>query len=984
MKAGGPAPHVTGISPNEGTPGTKLTIRGENLGQTANDLTHVFINQIDVGPTAQWFSPSRITAITPLGEGELEIVVVTNNDKFGTASVSYHQSAERSVGPQTSVPYWPLDERRHCPAIYEHGSGGSSGGAPGTAPVSSGDLDPSTGLPMSELTRINIPLSESALRSIYPAPGSVQLTDKDFNPMMFLLKFYKNSNFNDLTVTFNNFRKSMRVEGLDEPVNVIRTNLLLIFRCLEGMDALKNKFLYEKISSSGRQFELPFEASLSESRNLGYELFEGVLKRRDRAEATRNAIGVMQRYQFLFNLPHAIRSNISKGDYSLVLNDYLRAKSLFAFSDVEVLRRVYGDVENVVSNFRILLKNQLTTMPIDCEEAKRKINYLLQLEVTFDPTWLCLLRFKEWLLEQLRLYQHSYRQATGATTADADAGNTKDASAFSLGVQSVASNRTPPMPSVKWLEDTITTDEPPMLVLVKSICQLLTQHVVQFWRLGTVYASGQFKKFNLTDEASAVNDVSADTDPSNPSTPINPKAAWLQINMELIHIMSNTMRDELLKTVGTWNKDVASTEGLSECIQQFRRCCNVLPLAELPAEIGEIFSRLAHDLRRHAVRHIFRRAQTVIESLHLKEAWDTDVSDRDGGITKLPGLYEEAMTEALSRCLEYVKPQSSVEKPLFDSAEFLERFPDWCGDAMVAFLSTLRRLADQIESTIPQLKAEDDMDAWWNTDIMGARQSSQSPIFSQARGLLYVLNNARWVRRYANQRLLTSYKTAGYVSHQRLEGRLNEAWLKGIDELVTRYVALRSSWLCAPIKPFFTELMARSASCTRDNFPVTGVHVTFRTTIGNLSHVYSELVLILGIEGLENKRRDSSTKNGNTGPGEELGVREILTRVVTMLVKRIHVCFAEVKLGSLSYSARLQLVLDFKAVSSLLPNSIFTSETKQRLVDLCRLGANIDLKMEENEFLDNTLQQEKARMRLLIDSFRIFEPATGSVIMIRG
>ncbi|OON20185.1 IPT/TIG domain protein [Opisthorchis viverrini] len=879
MKAGGPAPHVTGISPNEGTPGTKLTIRGENLGQTANDLTHVFINQIDVGPTAQWFSPSRITAITPLGEGELEIVVVTNNDKFGTASVSYHQSAERSVGPQTSVPYWPLDERRHCPAIYEHGSGGSSGGAPGTAPVSSGDLDPSTGLPMSELTRINIPLSDSALRSIYPAPGSVQLTDKDFNPMMFLLKFYKNSNFNDLTVTFNNFRKSMRVEGLDEPVNVIRTNLLLIFRCLEGMDALKNKFLYEKVSSSGRQFELPFEASLSESRNLGYELFEGVLKRRDRAEATRNAIGVMQRYQFLFNLPHAIRSNISKGDYSLVLNDYLRAKSLFAFSDVEVLRRVYGDVENVVSNFRILLKNQLTTMPIDCEEAKRKINYLLQLEVTFDPTWLCLLRFKEWLLEQLRLYQHSYRQATGASTADPDAGNSKDASAFSLGVPSMTSNRTS-MPSVKWMEDTITTDESPMLVLVKSICQLLTQHVVQFWRLGTAYASGQFKKFNLTDEASAVDDISAETDPSHPATPINPKAAWLQINMELIHIMSNTMRDELLKTVGTWNKDIASTEGLSECIQHFRRCCNVLPLAELPAEIGEIFSRLAHDLRRHAVRHIFRRAQTgesfhltqwssvsilpnrrqshgglysvgvtkryVIESLHLKEVWDTDVSDRDGGITKLlfftffidgvsPGLYEEAMTEALSRCLEYVKPQSSVEKPV--------------------------------------------------------------------RGLLYVLNNARWVRRYANQRLLTSYKTAGYVSHQRLEGQLNEAWLKGIDELVTRYVALRSSWLCAPIKPFFTELMARSASCTRDNFPVT---------------------------------------------------------------------------------ARLQLVLDFKAVSSLLPNSIFTSETKQRLTDLCRLGANIDLKMEENEFLDNTLQQEKSRMRLLIDSFRIFEPTTGSVIVIRG
>lgn len=31
-------PLVTGISPNEGTPWTKVTIRGENLGTGPNDL----------------------------------------------------------------------------------------------------------------------------------------------------------------------------------------------------------------------------------------------------------------------------------------------------------------------------------------------------------------------------------------------------------------------------------------------------------------------------------------------------------------------------------------------------------------------------------------------------------------------------------------------------------------------------------------------------------------------------------------------------------------------------------------------------------------------------------------------------------------------------------------------------------------------------------------------------------------------------------
>lgn len=33
-----PAPVVTGLSPKEGPPGTKVTIRGEFLGTRANDL----------------------------------------------------------------------------------------------------------------------------------------------------------------------------------------------------------------------------------------------------------------------------------------------------------------------------------------------------------------------------------------------------------------------------------------------------------------------------------------------------------------------------------------------------------------------------------------------------------------------------------------------------------------------------------------------------------------------------------------------------------------------------------------------------------------------------------------------------------------------------------------------------------------------------------------------------------------------------------
>ncbi|KAA0187476.1 Exocyst complex component 2 [Fasciolopsis buskii] len=707
-KVEGPPPLVTGISPIEGHPGTKLTIRGENLGTTASDLTHVFINQIDVGPTAQWLSSKKITAITPLGEGEMEVVVVTNSGKFGTATVSYRQTARRNVGPQTSVSHWPEDERRHCPAIYEHGSegstsgsGGGGGGGSGSATdtKSGAELDPSTGLPMSELTRISVSLSDSALRSIYPGTGSVQLTDKDFDPVMFLLKFYRSSTFNDLTVTFNNFRKSIRVEGLGEPVNVIRTNLLLIFRCLDGMDRMRNRLQDEKKSAGGKLSCPPLENALSDCRNRGHSLFEGILKRRDRAESTRNAIAVMQRYQFLFNLPHAIRSNISKGDYNLVLNDYLRAKSLFANSDVEVLRRVYADVENVIENFRHMLRNQLTTMPIECDEAKRKISYLNQLEVNYDPTWLCLIRFKDWLIDRLHLYQRLYRQAIGSETPGPTVSSSTDSRS-----DSVPNDRNALSPdetvALGLDEMMMVGDAPPMLCFVRSVCRLLISHVVQFWRLGSTYAavtsSARGDESAWRKSSQSVTETNSDTE--LPTTPTDTKMAWLNLNLELVHFLSNSLHEEVLESVGTGGTlDAVTTGWLPECIREFRTCLNTLPLSDLPVEICDVFSRLAHDLRRHAVRGIFRHAQIAIEALQLKETWDVDVNDAEGGTTRTPMAYEEIMLDALEQCQEHVSCQASVEKPLFESAELQERFPDWCGDAMVAFISTLRRLADQIE-----------------------------------------------------------------------------------------------------------------------------------------------------------------------------------------------------------------------------------------------------------------------------------------------
>ncbi|KAK4474438.1 hypothetical protein MN116_001593 [Schistosoma mekongi] len=969
-KPSGPAPQVNGISPNEGTPGTKLTIRGENLGNTASDLLHVFIGGIDVGRSAQWFSPKKITAITPLGEGELEIVVVTDSGGFGTAAVIYQQNILRVVSPQTVVTYWPEDDRRVAPTSVNN-SGVSSGSSIAVGCIPGAELDHSTGLPISELSRISMPLSESALREIYPRSGSVHLADKDFNPVMFLLKFYKNSNFNDLLITVRNFRHSMGQEGPSEPVNVIRTNLVLIFRCLDGMDYLRHKLESEKKSVETRSsHDSRLESILYDARALGYRLFEDILQRRNKGDSIKNAISVMQRYQFLFNLPHAIRTNISKGDYNLVLNDYLRAKSLFSTSDTEVLRRIYSDVETVVANFSVMLRNQLISMPIDCDEARHKIGYLTQLEVDYDPGWLCLTYFKDWLIDQLRNYQRISHQSM----IDGNSVKTKESSNSNIiGNLLTIDNKSSlmnPDSSILFADEFYGV--PSIVGMAKAICRLLTTHVTQFWRLGAAYISGQLsytnqKSYDKLGQAST-NDL---------------KASWVKINLELAHAISNHMRDMVLEAFSNTSNESSLTDHLLECIREYRQCCSSLPLSEMSSEICDIFAKLAYDLRKLAVRGIFVRAQLTIETLQIKERWDVDLTDADGGITKLPLLYEDIIADSLILCEDQVFPRTSIEKPLFDSAEIQERFPEWSGIGMISFIAVSQRLADQIEHTVHRPRDQEESGDyqlnWLDPSALNARHSGQS-IISQARGLLLILNNIEWGACRANCRLLNLYRSLGYVSADRLQATLDGAWEEGRKDICSRYVKLRGEWLCSPLQSYLSNLLPSTRYIgikkKHDIYLINGLQSSLQEVLANLSHIYSELILLIGLKSIQSSlplQNNSFIDTNDTQPVCSINIQGIFLQIIEYVIQNIHDRLIEHDISNWSKLAQLQLTLDMNTLKLIVPNHLFTNESNKLLYEICsRFKIKISpefsqLGNEESKHLSKLLEKERMKMRVLIN-----------------
>lgn len=84
-----PPPLVTGVSPKEGPPGTRVVIRGENLGRDVKDLIGLKICGVDCLLSAEWNSPSKIIARTGPGKGKGDIQVITRSGGKGSCTVGF-------------------------------------------------------------------------------------------------------------------------------------------------------------------------------------------------------------------------------------------------------------------------------------------------------------------------------------------------------------------------------------------------------------------------------------------------------------------------------------------------------------------------------------------------------------------------------------------------------------------------------------------------------------------------------------------------------------------------------------------------------------------------------------------------------------------------------------------------------------------------------------------------------------------------------
>uniref|UniRef100_A0A8C5DZE5 Exocyst complex component 2 n=1 Tax=Gouania willdenowi TaxID=441366 RepID=A0A8C5DZE5_GOUWI len=385
-----------------------------------------------------------------------------------------------------------------------------------------------------------------------------------------------------------------------------------------------------------------FEAqdALSGASNTADTLFQEVLGRKDKADSTRNALNVLQRFKFLFNLPLNIERNIQKGDYDVVINDYEKAKSLFGNTEVPVFKKVYGEVETRITALRSLLLDKLLQTPSTLHDQKRYIRYLSDLHAPGDPAWQCIVAQHKWILQLMQSCRDQF--ISGHRAALDVEGDSRPSAIGRLGhtasLKRGGSLRTP-RPST-WRSET-----PLQVQFVDKLSDVVIGQLPNFWKLWISYVNGSL--FSETGEKSGQVEKSK----KNARQRQNDfKKMIEELTSQLVKLVRGallpaTLSQAGLSLYGGWEKQTElSGAWITQIIHTVRSCYEALSALEIPNDLLQGIQDLLLDLRVNCLVVTLLHSAEDIKRLAEKENWMVD----NEGITALMLLYiDDALMNSL-------------------------------------------------------------------------------------------------------------------------------------------------------------------------------------------------------------------------------------------------------------------------------------------------------------------------------------------------
>ncbi|XP_059049390.1 exocyst complex component 2 [Achroia grisella] len=700
----GPPPVVTGVSPKEGPPGTRVTIRGEFLGTSAFDLIGLKICGCDCLLSAEWKSKNKIVARSGPCKGRGDIIVTTKSGGEGTSTVQFRGYHE-SIGPVKESAVW-VEEA-----------------APPSLPWGRRPMSPTTYTPPDPLGLStegdDCKFPEEDLHELFP-DGSGNLTDENFQPGWYLLEHHSNTSYEDLKAGMVFLQR--KVESQKEGhLSFLKANTGAVMDQLDRLVLLKNMF-EEDQRKNGKEPLPSLQAAIEESITLADSLFSEILSRKENADKTREALSLLMRHKFLFQLPASIDNNIKKKEYDLVVNDYTRVKNLFGNTDIKLFQKILAEIDKKIEDLKEKLHTRMKTMPINVQEQIKYIKLLVSLNWEGDAAWVAIISRKEYLMNLMNKVKDHFKQKEEQELSDKGKRKSKESSEGAWWAACAECARCAGgLSAVR-------------AAWCAAACGALAAHLHALWPLARRYFARDLA--------------------GEPAAPGRHEQLKEMI-IAAVEQFSSQMRTCLMCGGGAVSADTLRLRLVAN-LRSLREAYDSLLKLDLPSQPLSVVEKVIFDYRVYGMTCFLQRAHKRVKALADKETWKIEEYTDYGAITKLPHLLETYTREALSAIHKCVATGGRREGALLaaggePAAELLRHTQL----TLLAYVAALHRLALQhADQDFNNTSLSVALDQPLDESVGGAESGWQ-------RRLLVAAANAQYTRRVTLQNIATDFNTFG-------------------------------------------------------------------------------------------------------------------------------------------------------------------------------------------------------------------------------
>ncbi|KAM9308773.1 exocyst complex component 2 [Gastrophryne carolinensis] len=914
-------PLVTGISPKEGTPWTKVTIRGENLGTGPSDLIGLTICGHNCMLTAEWLSASKIVCRVGLDKNDKgDIIVTTKSGGKGTSTVFFKLLKPDKIGILDQSAVW-VEEMNYYDMRTDRNKG--------ISPLSQRPANPLC----IDIDRGKVPHQD--IEVLFPGKSG-DFNSEKFCATWYLLENHSTASFEQLKIAANNLRKqaSKKNEG---NVAYVKGGLSTFFEAQNALAAIHQKLEAdgtEKVEGSMTQ---KLEKVLKSASTTADTLFQEVLGRKDKADSTRNALNVLQRFKFLFNLPLNIEKNIQKGDYDVVINDYEKAKSLFGKTEVEVFKKVYTEVETRIEALRALLLEKLLETPSTLHDQKRYIRYLSELHAPGDPAWQCIGAQHKWIVQLMHGCKDGYlKELKGNPMLQSpllELESDGRMSPISRLSQTASLQRGSSFQSAR--NESWRYKMPHQAEFVEKLTKVVVGQLPNFWKLWISYVNGSL--FSETAEKSGQMEKYRKNAKQRPNDFKKMIQEVMQSLVKLIRgaLLPFTLSETDIKLYGGWEvKTELSGPWLAHAVETVRVAYESLTALEIPNDVLQSIQDLILDLRVRCVMVTLQHTAEEVKRLADKEDWVVD----NEGLTSLPSQFEHCVIQSL-QSLKGVLECKPAEASIFQHQKTQDNVCLLCINIIQAFISTLEYL-----STKPDMETKHVSTDVSSPDLFGS--ILEDPAISAEKRLLIVLSNCRYLERHTLLNIAEHMEKHGFQGIEKITQASTESLRELDHQLFETYIEHKGDPIVGSLE---TGIYAGNFNW-KDCLTPTGVRNYLKEALGSIIDVHAEVFSIS---------------------------KELVPRVMSKIVEAVgeELCRLMQCVSSFSKNGALQARLEIcslRDVVAIYLTNDSKSNFKQALEALPQLPSGSDKKL-----LEELLNEFKSSMHLQLMCFQL--PANASV-----